>query len=268
MRYNLTDENRPRIEVLLSTLNEGINGIRINKNYFYLIVHQINDDNESTYREFFNCKLKSDRVRYIQSDTVGLSKSRNIAIHNSCGDILWIMDDDTVLFDNAKSEILNQYSVSKQVVILNFVTNKYQRNNFKSHYFNLFTATKVSSINISFRRSIIDKGFTFDENFGLGTNKPSGEEYIFVTDIIRAQVPVFQSQILACVHADITSGVDFFSTKRKLQAKFYMFDRIFGRWGKLMSILFLLKKSKVIYRNKRFMKSYKHFLDYLFQGNV
>lgn len=44
---------------------------------------------------------------------------------------------------------------------------------------------KVSSIEIFISKEIIDTEIRFDERFGLGTNYPSGEENIFLFDIIK-----------------------------------------------------------------------------------
>lgn len=44
---------------------------------------------------------------------------------------------------------------------------------------------KISSIEIFISMSIISQGIRFDERFGLGTKYPSGEENIFLFDIIR-----------------------------------------------------------------------------------
>lgn len=44
---------------------------------------------------------------------------------------------------------------------------------------------KVSSIEIFIPRSVMDMGILFDERFGLGTSNPSGEENIFLFDVMK-----------------------------------------------------------------------------------
>lgn len=256
----------PKVELLLSTLNDGINGVRINENFHYLIIHQVTNGNEKKYLDFFHANLCSDNIRYLQSNTIGLSKSRNIAIDNARGDILWIMDDDTEILDSAYDLIVDQFRIGHQVVILNFLRTDISLNKtlFKKHYFNLINAAKISSINICFTSEIISKGFRFDEEFGLGTNSPSGEEYIFVTDIIRSKIPVYQSDVIGCIHRDITSGVDFYTTKNKLESKFKMFKRIFGMFGGFLSFVFLLKKSTVLYKSGFLFVSFRRYLKFFF----
>jgi len=49
----------------------------------------------------------------------------------------------------------------------------------------LIKSLKVSSIEIFISTSVINSGINFDVRFGLGTQYPSGEENIFLFDIIK-----------------------------------------------------------------------------------
>ncbi|MGF1885601.1 glycosyltransferase family 2 protein [Photobacterium profundum] len=260
----MIENNVVQVEVLLSTLNDGLDGISINENYHYLIIHQITNGKNEQYDLLFREKIASDKVRYIQSSTIGLSKSRNIALEHAVGDILWIMDDDTKLLDSAYNSIVDEFGLSKKVVILNFMPNfDLVNDEIKEYKFNYISAIHICSINICIRKDVVNDGFRFDESFGLGTQLPSGEEYIFITDMIKNGYDIFQSKIIGCLHSDDSSGLDFFSSENKLIAKFRMFERVFGKAGFIFSLLFLMKKSNVLYRHGYILKSYKLFFRHI-----
>jgi len=82
----------------------------------------------------------------------------------------------------------------------------------------------------------------FDERFGLGTNFPSGEEYIFITDCFKSGLTVKYLPINIGVHPNETSGMDFYTTPEKVLAKREMIKRIFTWKSPIFIFLFWLKK--------------------------
>ncbi|PHM62373.1 glycosyltransferase [Xenorhabdus ishibashii] len=252
-----------RIEILISTLNDGLFDIKINEKYIYLIVHQITlHEKIGVYEKYFLEKLKNNNVRYIQSNTIGLSKSRNIALKNSVGDILWIMDDDVEILESTHDKIINSYrNTSYDILILNHTTakNKTSSYNIKQYKHNIISSAKIHSIDISFRKKIKEK-ILFDESFGLGTKLPSGEEYIFITDAIKANFSVYQTNIIASAHPNISSGVDFYSTKEKIIAKRKMLDRIFRKLSLILTILFIFKKTILLIKKKKLLSFIRYAL--------
>ncbi|HHJ1257714.1 TPA: glycosyltransferase, partial [Proteus mirabilis] len=122
-------------------------------------------------------------VRYISTNTVGLSKSRNIGLNNAQGEYIWIMDDDVIILDSSLGEfdkMINTYQNIDMYVVR--YTNKLPfekgkgKGKGKGKVINRFTAMSISSINMIIRRKSLGM-IRFNECFGLGSTYPSGEEY-------------------------------------------------------------------------------------------
>lgn len=209
----------------------------------YIIVHQSPCDISPNMKIILDNR---DDVFYIPSETIGLSKSRNIAINNATGKYIIIMDDDVdYSFDNIDKLIkcMDEDGVDIGTYYHRYTDGNTTKNKKHAFIHNRFNIANPSSIDICIRRkSIVDSGVLFDEHFGLGTEYPSGEEMIFLSDCMNANLLLKRYPIEICTHPPLTSGSDFYSTKEKISAKREMFRRVYGQLGSALFILFFLKK--------------------------
>lgn len=236
-----------KIEILVSTLNAGIENIKVNTDFNYLIIHQVSIASLDELTSLaVDRLLKYKNVRYIRSNTLGLSKSRNMALDASLGEYVWIMDDDVTIKQNALSDI--EDIVSKEYSDIYILNHNEVKENSSEKFLNRFNSFHVSSIDMLLSRCLISKGLRFDESFGLGTNKPSGEEYIFISDSIKSGLKVKQTTKVVSIHPALASGLDFFSDSNKIRAKKMMFNKTFGWAGYILFFLFSVKKIKTIWR--------------------
>ncbi|BDA01585.1 glycosyltransferase [Vibrio cholerae] len=250
------------IDVLVSTLNDGLYNLKISDNKLkYKIIHQITNEKKDEYNKYYYEVLsKGSFVKYYPVFEKGLSKSRNYAISKSESDIIWFMDDDVKILENAYENIISVFNdLDCDCVVFNHTSDKKLLRSFfieqkkTAKILNLYNSTGVSSIDICLRRSSLSKDadLKFDESFGLGSNNPSGEEYIFISDLIKAGKKVFKSSLVTSYHKLEASGLDFFSSREKLYAKRNMLVRIFGLFkGNAFFIAFLIKKIPYIIKNK------------------
>ena len=236
------------ITIAISTTSKKFDQIILpyrDKEVNYLIIVQ-GVMNEKSIETPSQLKHRGD-ANFIYCSELGLSKSRNIAIDRSTGDYLQFMDDDVAInVSGIKSLVTymkeNQCHIATGTYITTsgLVPKKYRVSPFRH---NFFTAAHVSSIEICVHRKfILTKSIYFDSNFGLGSKLPSGEEFIFITDALRAGFSAFFFPSIVGIHPDITSGDDFFSTASKIRAKREMLRRVFGKYSLFFSILFWLKK--------------------------
>lgn len=240
------------LEVAVSTLNDGIYNIKFRSDYNYLVIHQVT--NGYDYSNFIN--QFSVNVRYIISNEKGLSKSRNLALDNAIGDYVWIMDDDVLIHDRAYHYIMSlikqnsnygMFVVSHSHKDIEYISGV-QCQNVSS-----ISAANVSSIDMIINR-IRCGNLRFDERFGLGTGYSSGEEYIFTCNLIASKQKVLKSRFVCTYHPLISSGNDFYSTPNKLKTKLEMFKVANGVLkGYLYYFSFLVKKSRVICKNKAYL---------------
>lgn len=242
------------IEVVVSTLNDGLHSIKFNKDFKYLIIHQVSENHDLTKYESFLQEIKDVNFRYIRDFNTGLSRSRNIGLSNSKADYVWIMDDDVVILDGIKSNIIDYIeNKSSDILILNYTNDiNLVRTDLIEKKLGYISSATVSSINMLIKLESV-KDVRFDENFGLGTKYPSGEEYIFCCDMLKRGKEVYQTNLVASYHPIYTSGSDFYSSPNKLAAKKKMFIRCHGKlYGTAFYMMFLTKKIKVLIKNKAF----------------
>lgn len=123
----------------------------------------------------------------------GLTKSRNMAIANSRGDICLLCDDDEVFEPDYEEKILEAYGTMPQADVIIFkmrgrtpsFPDKIRRLRFP-------LTMKVSSWQISFRRQrMINSGIRFDELLGAGTGNGAEEELKFLLECQRRGLKIF-----------------------------------------------------------------------------
>ncbi|WP_099659480.1 glycosyltransferase [Proteus terrae] len=242
----------PKFCIAISTMNERINNIFIpeyDKDVNYLLIHQINDKN------FYPNKLLNERsdIKYINTDQFGLSKSRNIALNKCNTEYLFVMDDDVSYDIDAMKKIVHFMSIEKVDVgtfYHNYTNNNSTlKNTRKKITLNYINIAKVSSIDICINVNSIKKNaIIFNENFGLGTDLPSGEEIIFLSDCLKKSLNLIRYPLIVSTHPPIASGLDFYSSTNKIRAKKKMIEIIYGRFSFLFKIMFTIKKFKRAYQ--------------------
>jgi glycosyltransferase involved in cell wall biosynthesis len=255
----------------VSTLDDGLFNIKLSDEFDYCIIHQISNGRTHDYLNYFDSNLKRAGVRYFQILSKGLSISRNTFFDFSKGKYLWIMDDDVSILPgayNILSRLVSMHNDAK-LLVLNYSTcdlinhSTYLESNSiitqKKNRFHLFN---ISSINMLIHRDVVNAGVRFDERFGLGTNLPSGEEFIFSYNVLDKVGSVIQTNVVVSKHPPITSGMDFYSTKAKVRAKKFMFINTFGFFvGHLLFLAFIFKKLPTLIRTRSLLRYFKVFFE-------
>jgi glycosyl transferase family 2 len=215
--------------------------------------------------------IKEKDILVISEKEVGLSRSRNQAIINSNRDICHFSDDDLKYVADFKLIVEMAYSENPEadIIVFQILANdsekyndgeKYKDYGTKKKWLSIMDVAKVSSVEITFKRkSILSKKINFDENFGLGTNFPTGEEFIFLTDAIKKGLKILYLPIPIVIHPLESSGKNF-NNKKLIEAKGAMLYRIFGLSGYIFLFFFSLKK----YNNSNF--SFLNFANYMING--
>lgn len=158
------------------------------------------------------CTSNFNSVRVINTQEIGLSKSRNLAIRNATKKICLITDDDVVYFPNFDKEIITAYNQKPNASIITFNhqregLNKPQNNSLTEYNHSMKSIWKVCSIEISFRlKDIKDSNICFDENFGLGSYFETAEEYLFLRDAIKLRLKVLFYPFIIVIHPLLCSG--------------------------------------------------------------
>ena len=215
-----------RLEILISTMDSKFQKREITPPASYLVIDQNRDKGE-----------------------MGLAKSRNMAIESSLADICLISDDDLEYIDNLQDNILDAFRDNLYVDIITFCIKTPDGEDYKRYRDKPFLHTKksimsVSSVEIAFRRDSINSvNLRFDERFGLGSDFPTGEEIIFLSDALDRGLKILYLPIYVVRHPIESSGKNY-DNQKLIEAKGAMFFRLFGSLGYGVSGLFAFKKYK------------------------
>lgn len=192
----MMNNNAQNLIVLISCMHEKDASIiqRTNVQSDVVVVNQC-DHSKIEEFDFVNKYGITCHAKFICTTERGLSKSRNMAIKNSWGDVCLICDNDEVLVDNYPEIILKAYGKYTNAGIITFAMkvnkrevqykNKTGRLGFKD-------ILRTSSQQITFSRNlIIDYGILFDEKMGSGTGNGGGEENMFMLTVKRHGLELF-----------------------------------------------------------------------------
>ncbi|MDL2264905.1 glycosyltransferase family 2 protein [Parabacteroides sp. OttesenSCG-928-G07] len=182
----------PILDILISTLNGGINNIPnillpARNDVRYIISHQIT---EKKFKKIPSCLLKRNDVLISQITGKGVNKSRNNAMRLSTGKICLFADDD-VIYKNEYLDIIiksHQDNPNFDIIVFKALV-PYQKKYPDTSYEIFYTNRKhsIMSIEISFKADRVrEKRLLCDERFGLGnpiTN--GGSEVVFIFDAFK-----------------------------------------------------------------------------------
>ena len=155
-------------------------------------------------------------VRMISTTRRGLTKSRNMAIAESCADVCLLCDDDEVFVPGYEQKILAAYESLPQADLIIFRMTNYPCP-FGDEVRRLkFPQTMhVAAWQISFRREkLLASGVRFDELLGAGSGNGAEEELKFLLDCQRAGLRIWYAPVsIATVAQEASTWFDGFNEK-------------------------------------------------------
>lgn len=260
-----------KLTFLISTINEGLYKIRLYENVAnanFIIVHQYEDDSKfEEYRDYALEKFDN-RFRYVPIRGRGLSKSRNYGLDLCQTDYAYVLDDDVELHPDIVSIVLEAFSVCKAAAVIFPLSQRIKMGDedlltnsgdieYNLHPVSFLEMARVRSVEIALNLKNFD--VRFDEDFGLGSELPSGEEFILMSDARKKDLRLYVANYSVVFHEAETSGSDFYSTVAKVRAKSLMFRRVTGRRYSLLSLLFFVKKFPVLLSKRSVIFFMRHY---------
>ncbi len=149
--------------------------------------------NQCDKEDYTELKTENGLARMYSVRDRGLTKSRNMAIEKSQGDICLVCDDDEVFLNDYQQKIVSAYEKLPDADIIIFkMTNRPPSFPDKVIRLKFPKIMKVSSWQISFRRqSLIKSDVRFDELLGAGTGNGAEEELKFLKDSLKAKLKIY-----------------------------------------------------------------------------
>jgi glycosyltransferase involved in cell wall biosynthesis len=226
----------------LAVLLESLNNQRY-KNFEAVVISQANHDDVA--RVLAASGLPS---LHLKTNVLGLSHARNIGLRAATGDIVTLSDDDC-WYPHDGLEIIARTAVAINASVFCFqIFDPIKGAPYKAYRpvasrLNRKSISRVSSIEIAFRRQILSEGLRFDTNFGLGAPTPSGEENVFLSDVLRRRHKVMYVPEAVVYHRSKEWTV-VMAGRAALQHKYRVYQRMNGTAYALLGLAFFMVKHR------------------------
>ena len=180
------------------------------------------------------------------SNEKGVAKSRNVVLNNTETKYLLFADDEIIfLSDGIKSAVSYLEAnpecdlvLARAVDARGVLRKSYPEKEVKLTKYN---SAKAATYEIIVRvESVRNKGVAFDENFGAGAENYLGDEYIFITDLLKKGGQAIFLPLTIAIHPAESSGSRW-GTESDLRARSRVFQRVFGVTAPLIRTAFYLK---------------------------
>lgn len=250
-------ENKVAFEILISTMErtslsflEPMFPYQQTDKLHILVVNQT-----ETGKELYS---NLENIRVINSYDTGLSKSRNLAIQNAKGDICLIADDDIEYLPNFEKTIQKHFEHFDMASVILFRIDTFNGETYKIYPDKSKQLThkrelrNASSVEIAFRREkVVANGITFDINFGLGGQFPSGEEYLFLKNAFNKGLQIYFINNAIVKHHLIRSTSNMADENFiKTQAAIYYGDyKTWSYFTLLKYIVYLVRNGQIPFYN-------------------
>ena len=195
---------------------------------------------------------KYKNIEYFNIPANGLSNSRNFAISRSSAKICLLCDDDVIYEKNFAELIINSFE-SNDLDVITYYAKTEDGNLFKNYpqikSHNIKSISFVNTFLIAFRREkIIMNDIKFDSLFGLGSTFETGDEYIFLRNVINNNnLNIACCPEIILTHPSESSG-QFAGRDKNIFARAAIFYKFYGTlaYFKLIHHIYLLKKKNMI----------------------
>ncbi|MGR5452163.1 glycosyltransferase [Vibrio sp. PNB22_3_1] len=149
------------------------------------------------------------RVKLIRTKESGLSRSRNAILRDCSTKWLWVQDDDIELdFEHLERLVEELKSSHGDLCFVKVRSLEKPKEFYKSYDFHKkhtrLNALKISSIEIVVNAEFCrNNQVWFDENLGLGTKLPCGEENKFILELFSCSPCISYLDVSPCFHTTI-----------------------------------------------------------------
>ncbi len=232
-----------KLTIGYSTLAERVSNIHFPGDQFdYLVLTQ--NPNQVSYQSPAQAQL-------IEVPGKGVAKSRNQAILNAKTDLLIFGDDDVEFHPAELAKAVQKFEKDPELVLL-LLAARDERGNPRKQYptketrLNLLNSARAATYEMMIRVSAVKQlEVRFDERFGAGAELYLGDEYIFISDLIRAGARCDFAPIFVATHPADSSG-ERWGTGTDRRARAAVFDRVFGKTAVFVRFAFGIRRLRML----------------------
>jgi hypothetical protein len=187
-------------------------------------------------------------------DSLGLSNSRNAALRLAQGDLVLFSDDDVILILSGVCALRDCFSADPTLVLAaGWRAGRPPRNAGRGRLTRLNSGRICAPEFMVRRLSIHEIGVQFDLEFGRGARHGVGEDYVFVTDILRAGARGRTFPVVTGSHPGSSTG-DQWNDPALLAARRAVLARVFGIWALPVRMAYVVRHRQRFGSIRRMMR--------------
>lgn len=251
------------VEILISTMHQIDYSIldTINIQTPAVVINQC----DSCFVHEFD--YKGNRITWVDTKERGLSRSRNMAIRYSRGDICVLVDDDEQLVTDYEKLITTAFIDNPKASVISFQVKgidggEYKPYPRKKRKIGYFDSMKLSSVELCFRRTEIQRlGIEFNTEIGAGTRYLMGEENAFLFQCLSHKLKiVYEPKAIARLHISESTWFTGFNAQYMI-AKGAVFTAMSRRWAYFLIAQFALRKKRLYCNHMNIKQAYCYMLE-------
>lgn len=185
-----------------------------------------------------------DDVTFHALQSLGLSQSRNAALDHATGALLVFADDDMMLSPEGVLALARVFNEDQSLdFAAGWRSDRLPRagRRGRPHRLHHFNSGRICAPELMVRcSSVKSAGLRFDPEFGLGARYGLGEEFVFVTDALKAGLRGWSLPMAMGVHPDDSTGDDW-TAPDLMRARIAMVNRAFGPCAAPVRLLYALR---------------------------
>lgn len=190
-------------------------------------------------------------VRVVPLPSLGLSHSRNAALAEATGALLVFMDDDLIL---DLTGLRNMAAEFARDPALGFAAG-WRKDYYEARgmppdraVFSLFNSGRICAPELMVRTDALARSSVqFDTEFGLGATHGLGEEYVFVSDMLRANLKGVSLPIVMGEHPEDSTGQTW-DDPELMSARVALLSRVFGVWAFVIRPIYIWRHRRRVPR--------------------
>ncbi len=185
----------PSFEILCTTMHQcdfsKLKEMNVHSNIIYA--------NQASITQYNELKFESNIAKMITTTTRGCGKNRNIGMIYAEADICLLADDDMIFDDGIEQLVVQEFELFKEAdaIIFNVISDNSDRGqviNKKCKRMTKYSRNPYGAFRIAFKLNKIRKcNIWFSTMFGGGAPYPSGEDSLFIRDMLYRGVKIYIS---------------------------------------------------------------------------
>lgn len=182
-------------------------------------------------------------VTYHQLDLTGVAQSRSAVMDHCQTPLLLFMDDDVEMRPEGINA-MGQYMTAHpglSIITGTILHQTHSVSNTAPHALTRWNTARIMTPELMVRvAKIRESNLRFDPDFGINGTYPIGDEFVFVTDLLKKGHSGMRVPIVIGTHDGHSTG-DIWADAEMLNARQAVLKRVFGRWAVLVQIGFAIK---------------------------